>query len=244
MTRPLLLLVALALFLLAPMPTHAQDATDASSRVVSVSGEGTARAVPDRATVRFGVVTEGEAPEAVREANARAAERALNAVRDLGVAESKIQMQQLTLRPLREYDREARRYEERGYEASRTLVVELDDLDVLPALVARVVQQGANRLSGVSYDLQDREAVRAEALREAATNARAKAALLAETLGASLGPVQSIREQSFSFPRPMASLDLERTAQARSAQNAPSPDAYAAGEIEVSATVQVSFRLE
>jgi hypothetical protein len=106
-----------------------------------------------------------------------------------------------------------------------------------------VVQQGANRLDGIEYGLQDRDPVRNEALREAATHARAKAELLAQTLGASLGPVQSISEQSFSFPRPAMRVEMALAADQAGGRE-PSPDAYAAGEIEVTATVQVTFRLQ
>jgi hypothetical protein len=67
---------------------------------------------------------------------------------------------------------------------------------------------------------------------------------LAETLEASLGPVHTIREQSFSFDRP--TLRAEMTYQAKTASGdmaAPEPDAYAAGQITVSAQVQVVFSL-
>jgi hypothetical protein len=84
--------------------------------------------------------------------------------------------------------------------------------------------------------------VRNDALREAAENARDKARLLAETLGARLGPVRMINEQSFSMP-PMRVRSAEMTAMAAKADAQPEPDAYAAGEMEVTASVQVSFDL-
>lgn len=223
-------------------PGAAQDPPD-EPRTVTVQGEGTVTAAPDQATVRFGIVTEAETAEAARAQNARAAKNALNAVRNLGVAEDQIQMQRLQLQPRREYNRQTRAYEEKGYEARRQVVVELDSLEQLPTLVTRVVQQGANRLDGIQYALSDREAVRNEALRAAAQSARAKAQLLAETLGAQLGPVQQINEQSFDFPRPVYRAQREMAKAATADQAAPEPDAYAAGEIEVSASVQVTFEL-
>jgi len=231
--------VLLASSVLGPMAGHAQDAP-ASPRTISVSGEGTVNVEPDQATVRFGVVTQDDDAEVAREENAEIASRAMNTIRDLGIAERKIRMETLRLQPRREYNRETRSYDNRGYEAIRQVVVEVDDLTQLPTLVTRIVQQGANRLDGINYDVADREAVRNEALAEAAQQARTKAQLLAETLDAQVGPPRQISEQNFNFPRP--SFRVESAAMAKS-DAAPEPDAYAAGEIEVTASVQVTFDL-
>ncbi len=238
-----LTLVVSLLALMSSSPVAAQD-TPGPSRTVTVQGEGTVTAAPDQATVRFGIVSEAETAEAARAQNARASKNAMNAVRDLGIADGKIQMQRLQLQPRREYNRQTRTYEEKGYEATRQVVVEMDRLEQLPTLVARVVQQGANRLDGIQYELSDRDAVRNEALRAAAESARAKAQLLAETLGADLGGVLQINEQSFDFPQPVYRAQMEMAKAASADQAAPEPDAYAAGEIEVSASVQVTFELQ
>ena len=237
----MLMLAALA----APLSVQAQDMSDHHrvQRTVSVSGEGIVRVEPDQATVRFGVVTRSEDPETARQQNAEAAARAMNAVRDLGIEERKIRLEALRLQPWREYNPDARRWIEKGFEAVRQVVVEIDDLETLPTLVAEIIEQGANRLDGIQYDVQDRDAARNEALVAAVTNAREKAQLLTQTLGVTLGPVQTINEQSFDFPRPMMRLEQAEMAMAKDA-SAPEPDAYAAGEIEVRATVHVVFGLQ
>ncbi|MFB6247076.1 MAG: SIMPL domain-containing protein [Salinibacter sp.] len=235
----LLCTVCLGMLLVAPAP--AQDAP-ASDRLVRVSGEGTVRVAPDRATVRFGVVSQAETAEAARRQNATAAESAMNAVRKLGIAETKMRMETLRLRPRREYNPQTQTREKRGYEASRQVVVELDTLAQLPRLVTRVVQRGANRLEGIDYGLQDRTAARNDALRQAAHSARDKAQLLAESLGAALGPVRQIDEQSFGYQDPSPRAEMQ-FAKSRTDDAAPRPDAYAAGEITVNATVQVTFSL-
>lgn len=235
--RTLCVALLTAFALMAASPATAQP--DAP-RTVQVSGEGTVTAQPDEATVRFAVVSNAETAEAARSQNADASARAMNAVRDLDVPDDQIRMETLQLRPRREYNPETRRHEEKGYDATREVVVEVSDLDRIPELVARVVQEGANRLRGIQYGLSNRQEIRNEALREAATAAQTKAHILAETLGAQLGPVHSISEQSVSVPVPRVQMAMAR---AESAQAAPEPDAYAAGTIEVSASVQVVFSL-
>lgn len=237
-TLLLLALTTSLLITMAPTPTAAQDRT--SPRTVRVSGDGTITTQPDEATVRFAVVTNAATAEQARSQNADASARAMNAVRDLGISEEKIRMETLQLQPKREYNRETRAYEEKGYDATREVVVAVDDLDTIPTLVARVVQEGANRLRGIRYGLSNRQQIRNDALRTAAEAAQTKAQILAETLGATLGPVQSISEQSVSVPMPRLQVSAAR---AEAAPASPEPDAYAAGEIEVSASVQVTFVL-
>lgn len=214
--------------------------TYAQSRQVTVQGEGTVTVDPDEAVVRFGVVTVNADPERARALNAEAAARAMNAIRDLGVEERHIKLETLRLQPRQEYNRQAQRYEEKGFEAVREVRVTLKDLDQLPVLVSRIVQQGANRLNNISYGLSDRETVRQQALVEAAKNARIKAALLAETLGSELGPVREINENGVQIPQPRFEASMQV---ARMADAAPEPDAYASGQIEVVARVTVAFYL-
>lgn len=221
-------------------PAAAQE--EPHRRTVSVSGEGIVRVQPDMATVHFGIVTTADDPETARARNAEASSRTMNAVRALGIEERYIRLESLRLQPHREWVDDRRRYEERGYEASRLVVVEIHDIDTLPILVAEVVEQGANRLERVAYDLEDRDQARNDALREAVNNARDKARIVAATLGEELGRIQSINEQSFDFPRPQMRLEASADMAAQAA--APEPDAYAAGELEVRVTVHASFELE
>lgn len=232
-----ILLAAASLF--GALPAAAQDETP--RRTVSVSGEATVRVEPDMVTVHFGVVTVADDPETARARNAEVSSQTMNAVRELGIEERYIRMESLQLQPHREWVNDLRRYEERGYEATRLVVVELQDLATLPMLVAEVVEQGANRLERVAYDLQDRDQARNDALSQAVTNAREKARIVAASLGEELGRVQSLNEQSYDFPRPMYRAEsLQMDAQGA----APEPDAYAAGELEVRVSVHATFELE
>ncbi len=212
-------------------------------QTVSVSGEGIVKVEPDLVTVRFGVVTRDDDPVKARQLNEEAAGNALNAVRALDVEERKIKVTVLQLNELREFDRERRRQIPAGFEATRQVVVELDDLDKLPAMIAQVTQHGANRLFGLSYDIQDREQAQNDALRKAAANAREKASVLTAALDVELGRVLRIQEQSFRFPGPVA-VRAMTTEQMDAAMDMGSPEAYAAGEIEGRAQVQIEFLIE
>lgn len=234
------LVIGCVLVLVLPVSVQAQEDAE-SDRSVRVTGEATVTVEPDEATIRFGVVTRAETPEQARALNAKAAKNAMNAVRELDIAEEKIQLEGLRLQPHRERNPDTRRYEEKGFEVIRRVRVELTELDRLPELVTRVVQRGANRVEDIDYGLGDRSAVRNEVLGDAAQSAREKARRLATSLDARVGPVREIVEQDFGFDRPQPRVEMQFAKAEGDA--APEPDAFAAGEIEVSARVQVVFDL-
>ncbi len=238
-----LLLTGGALLALVPQTSVRAQTPDPMPPHLQVSGEGIVRVQPDMAMMRFGVVTENEDPEEARRRNAEAAREAMNAVRALGVEERDIKLETLRLQPKQEYNPTLQRYEQKGFEAVREVVVTVRDLDKLPNLVAEVVQKGANRLLGVMYDLENRDEARNQALQEAIGSARGKAQLMASALGVELGRPRQVIEQNFDFPRPMMRLAMDMDA-SLSKEAAPEPEAYASGEIEVRATVMIMFEFK
>lgn len=232
--------LVLSLLLLA-LPAMAQTSPAPAARTITVSGVGTVEAEPDEATVQFAVVTRAETAEAARRQNAEAAEQAMNAVRELGIAERKIQLLNLRLDEEWEYRNNERI--RKGYIARRDVRVTIEDLDLVPRLVTEVVQQGANELGGIQYGLQSREAVEDEAIREALARAREKARLMAAALDVSIGSVRQIVEGGVSVPQPPPVM-YARAGMAMDMNEGDHPGAYAAGEITVRATVSVTFELE
>ncbi len=141
---------------------------------------------------------------------------------------------------MREWDPDQRRNIEAGFEINRGVSVELDDLDLVPTVVARVVQSGANRIRSVGYGLSNDQEARANALSKAVENARFKATTMLSALNESIGKVLEIREESVRIPGPVmrgyAVAAMEKTAD-------PNPEAYAPGLIEITAQVVVTFEI-
>jgi hypothetical protein len=207
---------------------------------VTVSGVGTVDVEPDEATIQFAVVTRAETAEAARQQNAQAAEQAMDAVRALSIADRKIQL--LNLRLDEEWDYQNNQRIRKGFIARRDVKVVIEDLDLVPGLVATVVEEGANELNGIQYGLQDRDAVEDQALQAAIVRAREKAQLMAEALGSDLGRVVQVAEGGVQFPQPQPVMFAR--AEMAMDQSESNPGAYAAGEITVRATVTVTFELD
>jgi len=212
-------------------------------RTVTATGEGVVEIAPDMATVRLAVVSTAQEADEARRANEAAAARLIEAMRELEIPERLIRAQAIRLHPRWDYDDESGRYREVGFEATREVSITVHELQVLPEVIARAVGEGADRIYSVTYGVRDRDAVREEALRDAAGKARRKAEVLADSYGESLGPVRAIREERFSFPGVPYRL-LEDDFAGRGAGGDIVPEAYAPGEIEVTAQIEVEFVLE
>ncbi|GMQ82303.1 MAG: SIMPL domain-containing protein [Rhodothermia bacterium] len=237
---------SVALFLITLVATlQAVPAATAQTdgRTVTVSGKAVVHVLPDQVNVRFGIVTVDLDPEVARTDNARVSAATMNSVRDLGIEERKIQVNALRIQPFTEYDPQSRRNVDKGFQAVRDVSVQLNDLEILPTLIAEIVNHGANRIHGIAYELQDANAAEYEALREALENAKTKATIMVEALGARLGTALQILEQGAIAPQPQL-LQFDRSVANKSlALEEANPDAYASGEIDVSAQVTVVFEI-
>jgi uncharacterized protein YggE len=156
-----------------------------------VTGRGEVLLAPDIATIHIGVRTEGQdAAEAVASNNEQALQVA-NALRDLGVEAKDIQTSNFSIYPQQQFD-------ERGavtgttYVVENTVFVTVRDLGRLGVLLDAVVSTGANSISGINFDVADKEEPMAEAREKAVQNARALAEQLASAAGVTLGEIQNI----------------------------------------------------
>ena len=219
------------------MPGAAQAQEAASpQRMLSVSGTGQVQATPDMAMVRIGVSHRAPEAAAALQQTSDAVAAMLARLEGLGVAGRDIQTAGLSLHPVwrNQPDAQGQPVPD-GFEASNMVSLRLRDLDSLGAVLDALVTDGANRLDGVSFGLQDPEAAMDEARRLAVAEARRKATLYAAAAEVALGAVISLSEGGGGMPRPMM---MEMAAMR--ADSVP----VAPGELEIAASVQMVFALE
>lgn len=222
-----------------PAAAQAVEGGVAQVEGVTVEGEGTARGAPDVARTTVGVnVTRPTVEEAVAEANA-AAEAVLAALRAEGVAPDDIQTTQVSIRPEQRFF-EDRPPEVSGYTVTNMVEVTIRDIDGVGQVIAAVAAAGgdATRVEQLVFEVDDDEALRAEARAEAFANARRKAEQYAELADATPGGIVSISEQQTQGgPMPFAVAEDEAAGQS-------SPVPISRGQQEVSVRVQVVWSLD
>jgi uncharacterized protein len=201
---------------------------------VTASGSATVRRAPDRAFVSFATETRAAKPDQAQQDNARAMDKVRRELADRKIPSDAIRTTSFNLRE--DVDWVNGQRVPRGFVVSNVIEVRVDPLDELGELLDEVVKAGATSVSGIRFDLKDREAAEREALRLAVADARARAEAAAAGAGVRIVRIQSIEEQrAVEEPRPMPMMRME----AAMAADAP-PTPVAAGEIEIVANVRLT----
>lgn len=221
--------------LVCAMPVEASAVADLPT--VSVSGEGTVSVKPDRATVSVGAWHQADtAIEAQSRVN-EIIDKATEEIRKVEAEGMVVQTSGLSLSPVYDYQRN----EEpkiTGYRASIMLTVRIDDIDKTGTVIDAAMKTGVNQMHGVSFSLKDDSGARRDALRKAVQDARQKAEAIADALDRPIRDLLEVSEQGVSVPVISRGVESFRT---MAADSAPTP--IEAGEIEVSASVNISYSL-
>jgi hypothetical protein len=189
--------------------------------------------------IDLGVQTQAPLSQDAASANARALEAALAAVRKAAGPGAQLKTVSYSLTPNYQYHTGGGEPTITGYTALNVVQVTLDDLARSGAVLDAATRAGANRVQGIQWTLRDQDTVRAEALREAATRARAEAQVLAGALDLRIVRVLTVEESSPQIVPVRTHVAMARAA--AGAAEAPTP--VEAGTLDVSATVTLTVEV-
>jgi len=228
---------AIAALLAVALSTIPSVADEAEPKGIAANGHGEVKAEPDIARVMVTVATESNDPGEAAAQNAKLT----TAVRDALVSKFKLAKKDLEtfryeIRPQYAYTKNQPTVT--GYQVTNTVRVSIKDLTKTGQVIDAATAAGANEIQGVSFEVENDEALRNEALVKALNNAKEKAELIAKTLGVRVGPVVSVRETSAPSVMPM------RMMMAGEAKMASAPETpIEAREMTVTADVTVVFTI-
>lgn len=231
--------LALAGIALALDPAVAQVAATPApdGTVLDVTAEGRTTRVPDIATIRAGVVSQGATAAAALSDNAGRMAKILDALKRAGIAARDTRTASIGLSPQYRYvDNQPPVIT--GYQATNSVSIRFRDISKAGAILDALVGQGANQIDGPSLSIGQPDAALDEARIDAVKTARARAELYAKAAGLSVARIVSIAESGQndgSTPQPMM---FGRVMKAE----ASTP--ISAGEAEVTVTVNVRFQLK
>lgn len=205
---------------------------------VSVTGTGKTVLVPDRFTFQIGVQTIGNTvDEAVSENNRRVA-AVIAALKKAGATDRDIQTSNFNIWPQQDYQ-EGRLPRILGYQASNNITVRSEKIDQAGKLLGIAIGAGVNTSSGLQFQVSDPSRGRGTGLKAAFDDAKAKATLLAQAAGRTLGRAIVISEGVQQFPQPPQPMMRAMAMESKVAQDVP----VEAGTEELSFTVSVTFEL-
>jgi uncharacterized protein len=186
--------MAAAAVLLAVAAARADDLPMVSS--ITVTGNARVSARPDRVQIDIGVSSQAEHSEQAAADDARQVDAVLAALRPAAGSGAELKTISYSLSPNYQYHPGGQPPTLTGYTALNVLRVTLDDIGRMGKVIDAATRAGANHVQGIQFTLRDQDAVRAQALREAALRARAEADVLASALGLKILRVLTVEESS------------------------------------------------
>jgi uncharacterized protein YggE len=207
--------------------------------VIVTNGEGVVKHAPDRAWVTIAAETRGRTAQDAQRMNTDAMTAVVEKIKASGIPADAIQTAGYNLQP--EFDYANGKQTLRGYVARNQVHVRIDALAKTGEVIAAAVGIGATNVSGVRFDLKDRDSVERQALSQAVRDARRRADAAASGAGVQIDRIMRIEEQRDmgDIVRPMR---MDMAMMKAEAGQAAVP--IEAGEIEVRArvTMTVSIR--
>lgn len=207
-------------------------------RIISLTGHGEVRSVPDLAYVTSGVVTQGATAAEALASNTKAMNDLFAALRDSGIADKDVQTSNFSVQPRYDFQN-GQAPKLVGYDVSNNVTVTLRKIEGLGPLLDKLVQNGSNQISGVTFDVAKPQDAMDEARKLATADATRKAKVYAEAMGIELGPVMQVSEASAGQPpMPMVRGTMMK------ADMAAAPVPVAAGEQTIAVDVNVTWEIK
>lgn len=167
-------------------------------RGITVQGEGQISVVPDTAKVVLGVQLEGEEIEPLREDASTRMNDVVDGLKDDGIAEGDIRTVTYDISVNRNWEKPDAPIT--GYILTQLVEVKIADIDRTGEIIDNALDNGANNVGNIRFEVEDRAGVIRQAREQAMNDARDKAEHLAELGGVGLGAPIKITEASPSLP--------------------------------------------
>lgn len=203
-----------------------------SSRVITVTGNGKVAVKPNYVQLQLEVITEGKDVSKAQQENANIMNRVIQSILSLNIPRESIQTAAYNIVP--NYDYVEGKQVFRGYEVTNAITVKVKDINQVGTVIDTAVQNGANRVSGIQFKIENAEFYYQQALSLALHDAQMKATTIAETMRLPFLP-QPIEIVEDSNAGPV----LYKTV-AMAEQNFSTP--IEQGQITISAALRVKFQ--
>jgi len=199
--------------------SYSQSIEPSAFRSFTVSGEGKITAIPDVAQFTFSIITEGGKDIAkLQKENTEKGNKIIGFIKSQGVEDKDIKTQNYNLEPRYQYfncyqpmdgkSKSCPPPEIVGYTIRQTVSIKVRDFAKIGDILAGVVENGANFVSQLSFEIDDIDKIKNQAREEAIKKAKEKAENIAKAGNFRLGKLLSIEEEGFA-PTPYYLKNME-----------------------------------
>lgn len=222
-----------------------------ASNTISVSGDGEVFAVPDTATFSVSIQERAKDVKTAQAAATKKSNDIIAYLKDAGVEEKNIQTADYNVSPQYEYSNGActsgycqpGKQTLVGFEVTQTLTVKVKDTDKAGELLSGVGSKGASSVSGLSFTIDDQDALEADARDKAIADAKSKADELADSLGVSIVRVVGFSESSFQpYAYGRGGIAMDAMTMSAKAEAAPAPE-LPVGQNKITSNVNITYEI-
>lgn len=222
----------------------------AATNTITVSGEAEVFAVPDTAVFSVTVRETAREVKTAQDAATKEGNDIVSYLKEKGVEEKDIKTTEYSVYP--QYEWIAPGCDNRivpcpgskqtltGFQVSQTLTVKVRDTQEAGDLLEGVGSRGASEVSGLSFTIDDEDALKAEARDEAIQKAKEKAEVLADSLGVKLVRVVGFYENDGPTAYPYGMGGAERSVAQDAKLAAP---VVPTGENKIVSSVSVTYEV-
>ena len=180
-----------------------------NANTITLSGHGEVQAVPDIANVYFTIQETAKTVKEAQTAVAGIEKKALDSLKANGVEEKDIKTTNASFYPKYEYVYDAKilmpcteygcpprpgKNVITGYHAEESINVKVRNTDNVGKIMQDLGGLGVSNLNGPNFAIDDEDALKMQARKEAIDDAREKAKVLAKDLGVKLGRISNFSE--------------------------------------------------
>lgn len=256
----LALLILGSLYLLSRVITEVKTSTNIGRMPVqsqiSVTGTGDAYAIPDIATVSYDVSHEAKTVSEAQENVTKRANDILAYLKEAGIKETDVKTTNYQIYPHYEYNtrpvvcydtascqaRDNRVFV--GYNVTSSFLVKIRKVEDAGKILAEIGNRKVTNLSGLSFTVENEEATKALARKNAIEDAQRKAEILARDLGVSLGKISSFSESGDGYyPMYYSKSAMMDSAMGGGMGGAPSPE-LPAGQNKTTSQVTITYEID
>ncbi len=206
-------------------------------RMLNVTGTGQVYLTPDVAYINIGVHTVGDTVGDALKLNNSQATAVASSLKELGVDAKDIQTNAFNVYPQQQFGPQGEVLKT-TYAVDNTVFVTVRDLSKLGQILDVVVQNGANAINGITFDVLDKTKALSQVRQMAVADARAQAQELATAAGVKLGNLISLNVYSSTSPVPAFG------GKGGAVANAAAPVSVSAGQMVLSMDASLVYEIK
>ena len=207
---------------------------------IRINAAGTASVLPEVAKLSLTFETTSLNASEARAQTSKQVSSLLTALKAFTIEQDSLDSGQIHVAPIYSYLKQARSLD--GYRVTRHVSFTLGDLEQLEQLTKTITDGNASRLNNIQFDVRDSTQAQALALKNAISNTKAAANVIADSYGVTLGAIEyiehSIEQRGGARTMPIRAMSIEAAS-----TNAPS-DSYEIKKIDFQARISATFSIK